>query len=556
MTLCDVSGCGIYATYGRMSRKATRCAAHKDPDMTDVKSCKCREDGCSSQPVFGLLSGKPLYCVHHKTAEMVDVKNKKCLFAECLKQPSYDIKGGKGVYCVAHKLPGMVDVRHKTCINSDCKTRATYGFTDENATRCFTHRLGGMVLSGKHLPCVYPECTIKHATYDISGGAGRFCFSHKMPGMIKVRNKRVCNFSGCTTRATFNVPTSTGGIFCSTHKKTGMVDVTSPHCSSSGCFKQSTFRDTITGKKYCKDHRTPSNTIFRRNMCKIHGCEISARFNNIGNKRGEYCFSHKLTGMIDVATIRCLECSTIASYGVPGTRRTHCTRHRKPGMIQRPSHTCKVKGCSCPAIYGNLRIALHCELHRDDTEINLVERPCTSCNLPMVLNKDSFCEYCVPGVHNSVRLEKQRALFEYLDGCKFLPSATTTDKIIASACGKERPDRSYECTDKVIIIECDEHQHRDRLPECELIRMKNIGQMYGGTPVYFLRWNPDNYAPQNPLKMTELIKPRYKLLAGIVKDLLENRTALPKCLVGALYLYYDGWDGISTAEWNIITSVE
>jgi hypothetical protein len=174
----------------------------------------------------------------------------------------------------------------------------------------------------------------------------------------------------------------------------------------------------------------------------------------------------------------------------------------------------------------------------------------------MILNKELFCEYCVPGVHSSLRLQKQRALFEYLDKCKFLPTALTTDKIIEGVCGKERPDRSYDGDDKIIIIECDEHQHRDRLPECELTRMKNIGQMYGGTPVYFLRWNPDNYTPQNPSNMPELIKPRYKLLAGIIKDLLENRTSPPKCLVGALYLYYDGWDSISTAEWNIITPLE
>jgi hypothetical protein len=374
--------------------------------------------------------------------------------------------------------------------------------------------------------------------------------------MLKVRNKRLCGFSGCNIRATFNIPPNTAGMFCSTHKQIGMVDVTSPRCSSIGCLKQYTFRDPVTCKKYCKDHCTSSTTAFRRKTCKIDGCTVGARFNTIGNKRGEYCFSHKLPDMIDVLTLRCLECPTIASYGVPGVQRSHCARHRKPGMIHRPTHTCKIKNCKNPAIFGTIRAALHCEIHRSESDINLVEKPCKSCGLTMVLNADLVCEYCVPGIHTAVRLQKQRALMEYLDSCKFLPLATSTDKIIESSCGKERPDRTYECSDKVIIIECDEYQHRDRAPECETIRMKNIGQMYGGTPVYFLRWNPDNYAPLNPLKGMELTKSRYKLLANILKDLIENRTTLPKCLVGALYLYYDGWDSITTSEWSIVTPLE
>jgi hypothetical protein len=38
----------------------------------------------------------------------------------------------------------------------------------------------------------------------------------------------------------------------------------------------------------------------------------------------------------------------------------------------------------------------------------------------------------------------------------------STDKIVEGGiCGKERPDRIYDLGDKIIVLECDEHQHRE-----------------------------------------------------------------------------------------------
>jgi hypothetical protein len=31
--------------------------------------------------------------------------------------------------------------------------------------------------------------------------------------------------------------------------------------------------------------------------------------------------------------------------------------------------------------------------------------------------------------------------------------------------------------------------------------MVNIGQTFGGIPVYFIRWNPDDYSPENDKKI-------------------------------------------------------
>ena len=71
---------------------------------------------------------------------------------------------------------------------------------------------------------------------------------------------------------------------------------------------------------------------------------------------------------------------------------------------------------------------------------------------------------------------------------------TSTDKMVdGGKCGRERPDRLFELPVRVLIIECDENQHKERACECEQTRMVNIGQSFGGLSVYFIRWNPDNF---------------------------------------------------------------
>jgi hypothetical protein len=557
MPACEIIGCCITATYGYTKYKGLRCLEHRNTDMIDVISRRCLSEGCKCQPIFGLKGKKPGYCLQHKTACMIDLKNKKCAADACEKQPSYDIKGGKGVFCVTHKLDGMVDVRHHSCIHVDCIVRPTYGFLTEKATRCFEHKLEGMCLRVKHTPCNYDGCTVKHAKYDISGGEGRFCNEHKLADMISVKNTRKCNFAGCNIRACYNNLPSAVGEFCKKHALDGMVDVTSTMCDATGCRKQPTFIDPVSHKNFCGTHK-PTSAIKngRVNLCSAEGCKITARFNKAGEKRGVFCFSHKLDGMIDVHIIRCDECLTTASYGIPGTKQTHCARHRQPGMIQRSSHNCRIAACKEPAVFGTIRAALRCSKHKLESDINLVERQCKSCKMIMILDKDNVCEYCNPLTFNAVRLQKQDAILSYLDSCTFLPKGSSTDKIIDSACGKERPDRTYELADKVIIVECDEHQHRDRDPLCESVRMKNIGQTYGGLPVYFIRWNPDTYLSFNPSKLQDELRIRNKLLSALIKDIIEDTVILPTCLVAVIYLYYDGWNGLAAQQWNILTAFD
>jgi hypothetical protein len=203
-------------------------------------------------------------------------------------------------------------------------------------------------------------------------------------------------------------------------------------------------------------------------------------------------------------------------------------------------------------MYGTDFSLKHCELHKTDDEINLVEQQCSSCGLYMLLDKDNKCEYCNPEIFKTAKLAKQIALMNYLDSIGL--TGNSTDTIVNEGmCGKERPDRVYELPDKIIILECDEHQHKDRSCECEQIRMINISQGFGGTPVYFIRWNPDMYYSNNSPE--SLIK-RHKLVADYISDIINNKIVLPNCLLSVLYMYYDNWNGLVDEKWSIIIPLD
>jgi hypothetical protein len=130
----------------------------------------------------------------------------------------------------------------------------------------------------------------------------------------------------------------------------------------------------------------------------------------------------------------------------------------------------------------------------------------------------------------------------------------TTDKVVEGGmCGKERPDRVYDFGDKIVVLECDENQHRERDCSCEQTRMVNIGQSFGGLPVYFIRWNPDDYIPVDERKNPEVLKKRYKLCGDLIADIKNKKAVLPTALVSAIYLYYDEWSSLAEERWSCIT---
>ncbi len=322
------------------------------------------------------------------------------------------------------------------------------------------------------------------------------------------------------------------------------------YCSYGICKREALYG--IQYRERCFIHKTDDmKCVYNKYSCVHTGCKTHPYFNLPGNP-AKYCSVHKLHGMINLYKKTCCitDCYKSALYGKPGTPISCCGEHRKPGMIKRPNGICI--NCISPAIYGYNYIAKHCEVHKEEHEHNLVERNCKSCNLVMILDNDNYCEYCNPITFKTARLAKQNALMHFLDS-NGLPGSSTDTIIDGGACGKERPDRVFDFGDKILILECDEHQHRDRLLECENTRMINISQSFGGIPVYFIRFNPDDYSPIDDSIDIHPITVRYNTLLRLITSIKECYTILPHALLAVLYMYYDDYD---TDSWNKLITFE
>jgi len=512
---CEHEGCESRPSFGNKRGKSRFCVKHKTAEMVNVISKRCEHEGCDSRPNFGIKGGKGRFCVIHKTVEMVDVNHKRCEHEGCdIKNPNFGIKGGKGRFCVSHKTAEMVDVISKRCEHEGCDSQPSFDITGGKGRFCVSHKTVEMV-DVNHKRCEHEGCDIKNPNFGIKGGKGRFCVSHKTAEMVDVKNKR-CEHEGCDSQPSFDI-TGGKGRFCVIHKTVEMVDVKNKRCEHEGCDSRPSF--DITGGK------------------------------------GRFCVIHKTAEMVDVKSKRCEHegCNIRRLYGKPGHQKSHCAKHRQKGMIRRPNSKCV--SCKELAIWGTNWIPKHCEGHKTADEQNLVEQPCISCNLMYILDKENKCENCNPESFATARLAKQNALMAYLDANNLKGDSTDTT-VDHGICGKERPDRVYDFEDKIVVLECDEHQHQDRQCLCEQTRMVNIGQSFGGLPVYFIRWNPDDYSPENNRKNPEELAKRYKLVGDLIRDIKKEKHILPKALVSAIYLYYDGWDGLSAENWTVLSEFD
>ncbi len=122
------------------------------------------------------------------------------------------------------------------------------------------------------------------------------------------------------------------------------------------------------------------------------------------------------------------------------------------------------------------------------------------------------------------------------------------DQRIDSGCSNEMPDFLFEMETHAVILEVDEDQHsRECSPE---IRMKNIGQQLGGLPVWFIRYNPDKYKNKGGHKRVEgeSRNKRHLKLMEWINYCKKEPPSTNGDFVRAVYLYYDGWNGVGRQE--------
>ena len=173
-------------------------------------------------------------------------------------------------------------------------------------------------------------------------------------------------------------------------------------------------------------------------------------------------------------------------------------------MITSPRKKCVIDDCISLAIYGIYK-QYHCDEHREDGEYNLVERLC-KCGRIDILNREgvcvSFCSYEKEDQIMKRHIKKKEELIGKLLEREFPELVFTRDKTVDTMCSMARPDFMYDFHTHVIVIEVDENQHSgyvscgntvDERMRTERRRMFGIFQTFGGSPVIFLRYNPDSF---------------------------------------------------------------
>lgn len=587
---CIHPGCGVSAAYGETPGSYWYCKTHALPHMRNQRNPRCqgkKPDGsdCIKQRSFGLAEdGIAKFCADHKAEGMINVNVRRCQHDGCTDPARYAVAGAKATWCHQHREPGAVDVYARRCTTEGCNTEPVYGWEGQRAEACARHAREGMV-NVKARRCQHPGChtqpsfaptptqsavfCAKHktagfvdvvsrlcekqgcstnATFGFEDDIHRWCKKHGEPrGAVDVKNQR-CEFLGCHTQPSFGASRHEPARFCVKHKEPTMVDVRSIRCH--GCQQQrAKFGTTSGAATHCYQCKSPNMSVSHPMFCEFHSCIGKAMF---GFEHGspQLCSQHKLTGMVDLVNSVCDVCDRYAPYGFPGQGRSRCSQHRQPGMLQRPNGVCVTcpRAIRTPATHG-VRFALHCADHAEEEERNLTERPCVSCNLTFVLDETGHCELCHPRVAERAVLVKQRQLFAFLNSEGFL--GTQTDRQVAGGvCGKERPDRVYETLDRIIVVECDEHQHRERPPTCEHARMVNVSQAFGGRPVLWIRYNPDAYRPVSTEEALYGRPHRMQTLLRVLKHALDSGDR-PAAFVQVLYLYYDGWqEGVGETRWQ------
>ena len=322
-----------------------------------------------------------------------------------------------------------------------------------------------------------------------------------------------CIHPDCNVKyANFNLPGVKPGIYCAKHKLDGMINVKSKTCQKEGCLKQ------------------PS-------------------YNTSGEKQGIYCTEHKLDGMVDVVNKTCQKegCETRAGYGKLFKPKIHCAKHRLPNEYKDNNPKCTK--CDKPPWYlepdylektDDKNYPLLCEDHASKDAILLKEFNCKNCNLPNIINeKTKLCNDCNDFIIKGHNKAKENRIRDILTANGYV--FEQADRIVEGGCSKYRPDFIIDYKLFKVVLEVDENQHKSYACECEQGRMIQIHQDFGGTPVLFIRYNPDSYIDHGK-KRRPANKSRESVLISLLNG-LKNRTEWEGKL-SVYYLFYDGFNGI------------
>ena len=417
----------------------------------------------------------------------------------------------------------------RDCLNKNCKTEATFNYRN------------------------YKDINIRKFIY---------CKLHKLDDMINIKNKLCikCN----NVQPIFNYKNEKKALYCEKCKIPEMINIKSKMCIKYNNTQPSYNYKNEKKALYCVSCKLTNMVNIKDKMC-IKCNNTRPNFNYNGEKVALYCKDCKLLDMIDVTHKMCNKCNnTQPSYNYKYEKKAlYCRKCALSDMINIKSKMC-IKCNNTQPIYNykNEKKALYCVSCKLTNMVNIKDKMCkTELCYTQIKNKyKGYCLRCfIYNFPDSKIIRdygtREAKVSEFIKE-SYKDLNITYNKIIDGGCSSHRPDIFIDCLTHSVIIEVDEHQHKNGKTynhECELRRLNNLFTDLADRPIVFIRFNPDSYInKKNKLvkscfeytedkglpKATKTLKPRLKKLKEVID---KNLTKVPNENITKIKLYYDGY---------------
>lgn len=118
-------------------------------------------------------------------------------------------------------------------------------------------------------------------------------------------------------------------------------------------------------------------------------------------------------------------------------------------------------------------------------------------------------------------------------------------QLTETACGRYRPDFVFEAPTHAVMVEVDEHQHARLGYACDAVRMLDIYNSFGGLPIVFVRFNPDEFTVDGERGRVPWSQ-RLAALDSAVRGQLSAPPARPLVITR---LFYDSVEELTQTTW-------
>mgnify|MGYP003402185235 CR=1 FL=1 len=200
--------------------------------------------------------------------------------------------------------------------------------------------------------------------------------------------------------------------------------------------------------------------------------------------------------MVDVIYKKCLEenCDKRPSFNFPNKKGgMYCSKHKEVGMIDVINKKCLQENCDIIPKNRN----------------NKYKGYCVRCFIYKFPDEKVSRNYKV----------KEIFMTDFIKEI-FNDEIMSFDKTVG-CCSRRRPDVYIDKFSHVVIIECDENQHKnEEYNSCENKRTMELFQDFGNRPIVFIRFNPDSYI-KNSKKMPSSFKYHNTLGVPMIRDQKE-----------------------------------